>query len=383
MPIIFFLLLKMFLPAFSAEFQWLYTDGRFNISKYMKFLQLFEEPLRTGDKYRNTLRARLWYKTHHKHMLDFDINKQKLFISPSHTNHCPVPINGVLLWEPQPPESRVYSPECVKILERKSTVLVKAAKPRKRSYPPIRGYFRITLDVNSYSSWNRSKNDSIFETQLQVLNKSGLLDHSFLVLQIGLLNRHLNHTRTRCAKVLIESRIQEFTQGAQVQYVDPTGYECGTYQSILSWCWANPSSFIFYLHNKGVTYSRHPEVFLNIGHWREFMMFFLFERWWLCANSLVLGAKTCGVNKKKIPVEHYSGNFWWSRCDHITHVTNPCPLGSLFRHAAEFWLTADVKLFSGTDEALELWHGATAYDKPYPRERYDCADLIILNETVF
>jgi hypothetical protein len=382
MPLITFLLLKMFLHAFSDEFQWLYTDGRLNISKYMKFLQEFEEPLRTGDKLRNTLQSRLWYRTQHKHLSEFyKRNVYKLILSSSYAHNCPEPNKGVSLWEP--PESSVNSHRCIKVLEHKRKVLLEAAKSTKQRYPPIRGFFHVTLNANSYYNRNRSKNDTIFETQLQVLNKSGLLEHSSLVLQIGLRNGHLNHTRTRCTKVLIESRVQEFAKGAQVKYVNPYDYECGTIQSFRSWCSKNPSSFVFYLHNKGVTYFEHPEVFLNVEHWREFMMFFLFERWQLCANSLVNGAKTCGVKKETIPVQHYSGNFWWASCDHISRVTNPCPPGQLFRHAAEFWLISDVMLLSGADAALELWHGGPTYYKPYPRERYICADLVIQNRTLF
>jgi len=383
MSFFFLVLLKMVLIAHSPDFQYLYTDGRFNISTYNESLLNWENSIKSGDKMQAKLGYPLagqWYREHplvYKSWFD-KRDGQELFLSPAIKN-CPEETGGVFLWER--PENQKHTKECLNILKERRKVLLSATKPAKQGYPSIRGYFRITLDATTY--YTRSKNDSIFETQLQVLNKSGLLNHSSLVLQIGLLNKNVNHSRTQCVKKLIESRIQEFAKDTQVQYVDPYGYECGTIRSLRSWCGRNKSSFVFYLHNKGFTHAGQGFVYLNLRHWREFMMFFLFERWYLCANSLLHGAKTCGVKKEEIPFQHYSGNFWWSSCDYIARVKTPCPSGNALRHAAEFWLISDVMLLNETRAALELWHGTPGYFDPYPRDRYDCADLLIQNRSLF
>ena len=106
------------------------------------------------------------------------------------------------------------------------------------------------------------------------------------------------------------------------------------------------------------------------------MMFFLFERWFLCANSLTEGALTCGVRHRKYPYDHYSGNFWWSTCEHVVSVTHPCHTGRSWRHSAEFWILANDKLFSDNKIALELWDGASN-EKRYTRDKYNCVDQVI------
>jgi len=233
----------------------------------------------------------------------------------------------------------------MKVLKKYKKQLLEAMRPPARGYPPIRGFLHVTLHVMYYFSRNR--NQTIFETQLQKLNKSKLLDHASLVVRIGLIDAHINLTLTNCVKKNIQNRIEEFANGVEIEWILPKVYECGTILSLRSWCSRNKGSFVFYLHNKGVSHIGNDAAFETKKLWREFMMFFLVERWWLCANVLTRGAAACGVLQIHIKYyKIYSGNFWWSSCEHVLKVRNTCPLGRAFRHAAEFWIISDKTILN-------------------------------------
>merc|ERR1719193_764214 len=104
---------------------------------------------------------------------------------------------------------------------------------------------------------------------------------------------------------MIEHRVAAFAIRAKLEWVDPSKFECGTILWMQKWCNKNKQSYVYYLHNKGISHLRDLGLFMNIKHWREFMMFFLFERWTLCANSLAHGAATCGVHVQLLPYMHY------------------------------------------------------------------------------
>jgi len=344
----------------------------FNITKYNNHLYSF------GQKHSSTrpeliFQANHYYLDHPLKIRDRTKGKKVLFVSTA--ENCPDTAHGVPLWKP--PRHEVYSNSCMTQLSNTSTVhdLWAARVPPIRGYPPIHGFFHITLNATSFLS--RQENLTIFETQLQKLNKSGLLEESSLTLHIGLLDDMVNYDRTRCVKEMIERRVAVFAPGAEVVYVDPLNFECSTILSMQQWCNKNGQSYVYYLHNKGVSHSRDLGLFLNVQDWREYMMFFLFERWRLCANSLAHGAATCGVRLELKPYLHYKGNFWWSSCNHMVRVKNICPLGRSFRHAAEFWLISNTELFTDKKEVVELWQGHPTFLRPYPRDKYSCADVII------
>jgi len=321
--------------------------------------------------------ANQYYLDHPEKISDRTKGENELFLSTP--KGCLDTAYGVPLWDP--PRHEVYSNSCMTHLSQTHTrhnLMVARVQPI-RGYQPINGFFHITLNVTTFLS--RQENVTIFETQLQKLKKSGLLEQSSLTLLIGLLDDMVNHKRTRCVKETIERRVAEFAPGAKLEYVDPLIFECGTILSMQQWCNKNGQSYVYYLHNKGVSHSRDLGLFLNVRDWREYMMFFLFERWQLCANSLAHGAATCGVRIEQKPYMHYKGNFWWSSCNHMVRVENTCPLGRSFRHAAEFWLISNTEMFTDTKDVVELWHGHPTFLRPYPRDEYSCADVIIRNSS--
>jgi len=283
---------------------------------------------------------------------------------------CDIP-----LWNP--PRGEEPSERCMTTLNETHTrqKLLAAKRPAMRGYQPIHGFFHITLNVTTFFS--RQENETIFETQLQKLDKSGLLEESSLTLRIGLHDTKVNNKRTLCVKEAIERRVAVLAMGAKIEWVNPSKFECNTILYMQKWCNNNKKSYVYYLHNKGFTHLRDRALYLNVKSWREFMMFFLFERWTLCANSLARGAATCGVHINFEPYMHYQGNFWWSSCNHMVRVTSICPPGLSFRHAAEFWLMANTEMFNDTKEVVELWYGNPSFFHPYPRDEYSCVDWLI------
>lgn len=74
-------------------------------------------------------------------------------------------------------------------------------------------------------------------------------------------------------------------------------------------------SFVFYLHNKGACCSRKNQKFSPVASWREAMNTFTIEFPSVCLRALLSGYLTCGFEYQ---VSHYSGNFWWADCDHVS-----------------------------------------------------------------
>jgi len=228
-------------------------------------------------------------------------------------NICPNKTDEVLKWDP--PTRENYSQECKTELERPGnhlkTVLLNALAPNDHNYPAIRGFFHVTVDVTKW--YTAKRGDTIFETQLQKMMKSGLLHKASLLIRFGLLNDGGDPRRSKCVKKEIENHVRTLTNGTssiEIQYFNPLNYECDSVRTLKNWCIDNKDALTFYLHNKGMTLVEAGIGYHYVSQWRAYMMFYLFERWMLCANSLMNGAKACGVNRRSWPVHHYSGNFW-------------------------------------------------------------------------
>ena len=91
-----------------------------------------------------------------------------------------------------------------------------------------------------------------------------------------------------------------------------------------------------------------------------------------CISALKKGFDTCGMRATPLPFIHYSGNFWWARCDYIkklidpmsfytnetfvrlTNRLNPCVNNGL-RYFAEAWVGShpDIKPADCVDAATD------------------------------
>lgn len=78
-----------------------------------------------------------------------------------------------------------------------------------------------------------------------------------------------------------------------------------------------------YLHSKGVTrndkYNYYGE---HVDAWVEYLEYFCITKYKDCLLKIKEG-NTCGVEIRKTPAIHYTGNFWWSKSEYIKNLNNP------------------------------------------------------------
>lgn len=137
------------------------------------------------------------------------------------------------------------------------------------------------------------------------------------------------------------------------------------------------NALVFYIHSKGTCCSRSTN---NPPNWREFMNTFIVEFPSICINALLDGYSTCGVNYRpytnntSIP-PHYSGSFWWSRCDYIATLPAPTKTEGYDAYAAEWFpltISKDfVKRRMFGDQCSKNIHDSNIYFyQKYTRDNY-------------
>jgi len=91
--------------------------------------------------------------------------------------------------------------------------------------------------------------------------------------------------------------------------------------------------YILYIHSKGV--SRKSQRFPGVGRWRRIMLRTLTTYRHVAWTHLRYGADIVGLFLRRKPVNHFSGNFWWSRSAYIR--TLPMPIGGKYLDP-EMWV---------------------------------------------
>lgn len=125
---------------------------------------------------------------------------------------------------------------------------------------------------------------------------------------------------------------------------------------------------ILYIHSKGV--SKISAFRHNIMLWRQYMEYFLIERYKECLQYLDEGYDTVGLNllnggnDYKIDKEnhkwHYSGNFWWSVASHLRRIPDIPDIPMNKNNA--YWLCERWILQPLPDmKVLELYHTPTPH----------------------
>ena len=122
----------------------------------------------------------------------------------------------------------------------------------------------------------------------------------------------------------------------------------------------NNSGNVLYLHSKGVTKPQNS----YIKDWVNLMEYFLIEKYEMCLESLN-NHDVCGVNF--LPGRpHFSGNFWWSTCDHLKRLKCLTP-EKVDRLYCEYWLFDIDKEI----KRKEIYNsGLDHYKNLYPKEKY-------------
>jgi hypothetical protein len=150
-------------------------------------------------------------------------------------------------------------------------------------------------------------------------------------------------------------------------------YEIPTLNYLYNFCLKNDNYNILYIHTKNVG----KEVNYCIEDQIEYMLYFLITKWKTCIEELNK-CHVCSVDLRIQPTLHYSGNFWWSKSEHIISLPSPIdfnnlskypnPLNSL-RHNQEFWICYNIK-----NKFVSLWDcGINVYERHlhlYPKKNY-------------
>lgn len=133
-----------------------------------------------------------------------------------------------------------------------------------------------------------------------------------------------------------------------------------------------PNAVVWYFHTKGVSDCRQEEpTRTNVLAWRHLLEMFVIWNHQLCCDKLVQeNFDTCGINWRRGPAPHYSGNFWWARADYVKKLHSfsfPAP-------------NTHIEVWSPPYLETEMWIGSknprycSLYDSNCPH--YDmCFDL--------
>lgn len=97
----------------------------------------------------------------------------------------------------------------------------------------------------------------------------------------------------------------------------------------------------YYLHAKGVSRTINKQLSKCVKSWREYMEYFLIEKYDFCIEQLNNGWDAAGVKLRRTPGSeffHFSGNFWWANSKFIKGLPEINDLDLNKRHDAEFWI---------------------------------------------
>ncbi len=93
------------------------------------------------------------------------------------------------------------------------------------------------------------------------------------------------------------------------------GQEMRTLSKLYNFCRANPTYKVLYFHMKGGS-----NPLLHNQQAREVLGAFTLNP--SCIDALD-NFQTCGWRLSPVPYIHYSGNFWWARCEYVSGLVDP------------------------------------------------------------
>uniref|UniRef100_A0A6C0LFW4 Glycosyl transferase family 1 domain-containing protein n=1 Tax=viral metagenome TaxID=1070528 RepID=A0A6C0LFW4_9ZZZZ len=116
--------------------------------------------------------------------------------------------------------------------------------------------------------------------------------------------------------------------------------------------------YLYYMHSKSVTRS---EACYN--EWRTLCDYFIIHKWRLSVELLQY-YDCVGTNLKNFPKKHYSGNFWWSKSEHINTL----------RDINDGYLSCEMYIFSNMKTNYVSIHQSYVNhgDTSYPENLYNC-----------
>lgn len=134
--------------------------------------------------------------------------------------------------------------------------------------------------------------------------------------------------------------------------------------------------YVCYYHLRGVT---SPIDNMAVVDQRHYMTYFNIEKYNGCLNLLEQGFDATGVDLATWPTTHFSGNFWWSKSEHINTLLAPEEMPGIpnfyskedkyHRHRCEMWICSNP-----ASKYVELWNSGMHPSQKgfirYPSENY-------------
>lgn len=194
--------------------------------------------------------------------------------------------------------------------------------PGSRTYP-VRGFWHIgALSALTGPNWKR-----IVKNQLSTIEKSGMLSYGIVEgIEVNIIGQKPPWDLS-------------FPSFYNVSYGGPDveQYEFPTLSKLVTYCRLNPEARVFYFHNKGVTYNPPWEA---VEAWREYMEYYIIERYQDCLYELEKDdIAVCSQGLRDYPCTHFSGNFYWTRCDYLNKLP---AFNTSSRYEAEFWISKGI-----------------------------------------
>lgn len=111
--------------------------------------------------------------------------------------------------------------------------------------------------------------------------------------------------------------------------------------------------YLYYIHSKGITRSK--QCFRD---WLNLCEYFTIKKWRLSVE--LLNYYDCvGTNLKNFPKKHYSGNFWWSKSEHINTLPN---INDAYL-SSEMYICSHIKTNYVSIYQSYVNHGDTEYNE--------------------
>jgi hypothetical protein len=95
-------------------------------------------------------------------------------------------------------------------------------------------------------------------------------------------------------------------------------------------------AMVYYFHNKGGCCTRKTKSFNPVASWRESMNTFNLEYPSICSRAILdNGYSACGFEYQ---IGHYSGNFWWADCEHLSALPTQHPRNRYDAWSVEYFI---------------------------------------------
>lgn len=124
--------------------------------------------------------------------------------------------------------------------------------------------------------------------------------------------------------------------------------------------------YIYYMHTKSI--SRKEKCYSD---WRKLCDYFTINKWRL-SIKLLQYYDCVGINFKNFPKKHFSGNYWWSKSEHINRLKN---INDAYL-SPEMYICSDFKTNYISLFQSNVTHGNTEFE---PEKYIDISDEILID----